>query len=151
MWKFLPSMSSHLHGRCVQFRISFFYVRTTLCLKSIFELRLSLRHFKYADVFIYHVDLYILYQETGKISWDYDIGTIPVYLYNDSDRTFRLCLEILCVIMVAINCILEVFGTSIYRNSIHILIASHVWMQQTFILQYKNFKCQLIFGVYGML
>ena len=54
----------------------------------------------------------VIFQSTGKIFWDYEISSVPVYLYDDSSGTTQFGLEILCMLLLGINVLLEVFGVS---------------------------------------
>ena len=42
--------------------------------------------------------------------WDYKIASVPAYTYSDQNFTGRLVLEILCVIMLVLNCLSEISG-----------------------------------------
>uniref|UniRef100_A0A7S0MD93 C2 domain-containing protein n=1 Tax=Cryptomonas curvata TaxID=233186 RepID=A0A7S0MD93_9CRYP len=47
------------------------------------------------------------WQNGGKILWDYDIKSVPVYLYQDDNRWWRILLEVLCVIFLVVECVKE--------------------------------------------
>ncbi len=49
-------------------------------------------------------------QDTGEISWDYMISSVPVYQYQDYNMNLRIFLELLCIVLLVINCLSEAAG-----------------------------------------
>ncbi len=49
------------------------------------------------------------WQTDGKIKWDYDIQTVKVDVYPE---LARLAIEILCVVLLVLNCLPELCGAA---------------------------------------
>jgi hypothetical protein len=52
----------------------------------------------------------IIAQEEGSVTWNFEIHSVPADLYNYSESSVRIFLEVFCVIMLAINSALETIG-----------------------------------------
>jgi hypothetical protein len=50
------------------------------------------------------------FQRGGKILWDYEIQSVPIYQYDESTKQYRQGLEILCVVLLLTSCTLELIG-----------------------------------------
>lgn len=49
-------------------------------------------------------------QEEGSVNWNFEIHSVPTNLYRNNESALHKFLEFLCVIMLAINNILEMIG-----------------------------------------
>jgi hypothetical protein len=79
-------------------------------------------------------------QSTGKIMWDYEIFSVPVYLYDDLSPTRQFGLEVLCIIFLGVNIILEIIGerrSELKSNQIYSILALPLRLYIT--LQYQVF------------
>ena len=51
-----------------------------------------------------------LFKSVGKISWDYEIYSVPVYAYEESTASIQFGFEVLNIILLGLNIVLEVIG-----------------------------------------
>ena len=66
------------------------------------------------------LDAFDFGQQNGKVQWDYKIASIPAYTYSDESLIGRLVLELLCVMMLFLNCMSEISGQKLNSNG-HLL------------------------------
>jgi hypothetical protein len=51
-------------------------------------------------------------QAGGKVEWDYSIFTVPVYAYQNTEKT-RRALEVICIILLVMNVLSELAGNRV--------------------------------------
>ncbi len=49
-------------------------------------------------------------QKGGKIAWNHEIFSVPIYLYNNNTKDKQMSLEFVCIIFLAINILSELYG-----------------------------------------
>jgi hypothetical protein len=49
-------------------------------------------------------------QEEGRVVWKFRVHSVPTELYNSSEVSHHVVLEVVCVLMLAINSLLEMIG-----------------------------------------
>ena len=68
---------------------------------------------------------FYLVQTNGKISWDYSITSVPIYLYPDGGLIGRAVLDVICLAFLVINTCLELKGRLLIFLLIHDNSSNH--------------------------